>query len=255
MFRCVINLDSSVDRWIKFQEEQKRIGLEFERISAVYGRDLTDEQLAAVSKPRGVGYVYPMTSPEYGCFLSHRKAWQRIVESGERWGAIVEDDVYLADELSDLLSSDDWLPEDADVVQIWSAALKIRIKGSPVPLKNGYQLVKQCKPSSFGTVGYLISREAAQRALDGSQRMNCPVDYYLFSPWFPFVRKNQVFRLSIRPLALTSAPSEIGLRKKRQFKRPILRQLNPVRWFGQIRISFGKMFSTPFEVKEGTFHR
>ena len=147
------------------------------------------------------------------------------------------------------------LPEDADVVQIWSAALKIRIKGSPVPLKNGYQLVKQCKPSSFGTVGYLISREAAQRALEGSQRINCPVDYYLFSPWFPFVRKNQVFRLSIRPLALTSAPSEIGLRKKRQFKRPLLRQLNPVRWFGQIRISFGKMFSTPFEVKEGTFHR
>lgn len=70
MFRCVINLDSSVDRWIKFQEEQKRIGLEFERISAVYGRDLTDEQLAAVSKPRGVGYVYPMTPPEYGCFLT-----------------------------------------------------------------------------------------------------------------------------------------------------------------------------------------
>lgn len=255
MFRCVINLDSSVDRWTCFQKEQERLGLQFERISAVYGRDLTDEQLAAVAKPRGIGYLYPMTPSEYGCFLSHRKAWQRIVESGERWGVVLEDDVVFADELADLLKNDDWLPDGADVVQLWSAALKIRIKGSPIPLKNGYQVVKQCKPSSFGAVGYILSGEAAQRALDDSRRINCPVDYYLFSPWFPFVRENQVYRLSIRPLALASVPSDIGARKQRQFKRPILRQLNPVRWFGQIRISFGKMFSTPFEVKEGTFHR
>ena len=245
MFRCVINLDSSVDRWTRFQKEQERLGLQFERISAVYGRDLTEEQLAAITKPRGIGYLYPMTPSEYGCFLSHRKAWQRIVDSGERWGVVLEDDVVFADELADLLNHDDWLPENADVVQLWSAALKIRIKGSPITLKNGYQIVRQCKPSSFGAVGYILSRDAAQRALDDSQRINCPVDYYLF--------ETRVYRLSVRPLALASVPSDIGARKQRQFKRPILRQLNPVRWFGQIRISFGKMFSTPFEVKEGVF--
>ena len=59
MFRCVINLDSSIERWHSIKSQFDACGLKVERISGVLGKALTPEETAAVLKPIEFGYVYP----------------------------------------------------------------------------------------------------------------------------------------------------------------------------------------------------
>jgi len=64
-------------------------------IDAVDGNALSREEIAAVyrrnlHRPR---YPFELRATEIGCFLSHRKAWQAILDRKLEAGLIVEDDV------------------------------------------------------------------------------------------------------------------------------------------------------------------
>jgi GR25 family glycosyltransferase involved in LPS biosynthesis len=64
-------------------------------IDAVDGLKLSDGEISAVyrknlHRPR---YPFELGKAEVGCFLSHRKAWQEILDRGLDAGLIVEDDV------------------------------------------------------------------------------------------------------------------------------------------------------------------
>lgn len=90
----VLNLDRSKDRWTKFQQELLRVNFHAERLPAVDGRALSLEELRNVStsmamffQPRGV----------IGCYLSHRKFWQIVVDRDLPSAIIFEDDVRLID--------------------------------------------------------------------------------------------------------------------------------------------------------------
>ena len=84
-------------------------------------------------------------------------------------------------------------------------------------------------------------------------RFSCPVDYMLFSPWFDFVHTHKVYRLDPQLVRTVGAPSDIGLRKSKRFSRPWRHQLNPLRWWRQICISYEKRNGTPYRMKDGTF--
>lgn len=76
----------------RFQEEQlARLGLQAEFIDAVSLEDVPDSfcQKAADSWTRGVW------RKDIACFLSHRRAWERVA-AGDEACAIIEDDVVLS---------------------------------------------------------------------------------------------------------------------------------------------------------------
>ena len=88
----VMNLKRSHDRWAMAQLQMKGEGLTVERFDAVDGRALSNEELRKTStrmamflQPRGV----------IGCYLSHRKFWQMVVDEGYESAIIFEDDVKL----------------------------------------------------------------------------------------------------------------------------------------------------------------
>jgi hypothetical protein len=90
----VLNLDRSHQRWQNTQEQLLRAGLEVQRLSAVDGRLMSREELLKVStrmalflQPRGV----------IGCYLSHRRFWQMVVDRKMDYAVILEDDVKLVD--------------------------------------------------------------------------------------------------------------------------------------------------------------
>ena len=73
----VINLDRSKNRWLESQNQLN--GCEVERVSAVDGAKLEAELLNAcfdegLNRQR---YHKVLTSGEIGCYLSHRKVWQK----------------------------------------------------------------------------------------------------------------------------------------------------------------------------------
>ncbi|MGA7323464.1 MAG: glycosyltransferase family 25 protein [Rhodomicrobium sp.] len=68
----VINLDRSTDRLRDITQKLNGMNLAFERIAAVDGKDLTEQQKRAVYRKRL--WRRELTSGEIGCYLSHLKA-------------------------------------------------------------------------------------------------------------------------------------------------------------------------------------
>ena len=90
----VLNLDRAPNRWKYMETVLEHQGLQAERLPAVDGKNLTDAEmrthstkLAAFLQPRGV----------IGCYLSHKKFWQMVVDRNLDSAIIFEDDVRLID--------------------------------------------------------------------------------------------------------------------------------------------------------------
>jgi hypothetical protein len=83
----VINLDNRPDRLISLATEIEKIGLEVVRIPAISSNELKQSS-------------HPFVSREVAaCFLSHIKALEAFIESGDSFGLIVEDDFQVVKKL------------------------------------------------------------------------------------------------------------------------------------------------------------
>ena len=98
----VMNLKRSIDRWEHAQKQMAGEGLDVVRFDAIDGRALSNEELrnkstriAMYLQPRGV----------IGCYLSHRKFWQMVVDEGYESAIIFEDDVKLVPDFKEKLRS------------------------------------------------------------------------------------------------------------------------------------------------------
>ena len=95
----VINMDGQEERYNSVSQRLRQTGTEtFERIRAVDGTKLTESDKKALCTP----YCRAMCTPSMvGCFLSHRKCWQKCVDEGLPNMLIVEDDVLFTDNAMD----------------------------------------------------------------------------------------------------------------------------------------------------------
>ena len=93
----VINLNESTERLERLKSEFERIGLDFERLPAVDGRKLSDNQILKHYSPElnRKNYFVPLSKPEIGVYMSHLKACEKIISENLDFGIILEDDIVL----------------------------------------------------------------------------------------------------------------------------------------------------------------
>ncbi len=200
-----INLDRSVDRR-QFMEEQFRYlqtqvpegSMELIRISAVDAGKLDEETIAAHYMKKynsfnarffpnvlsGVG----MSAGEIACFLSHRKCWQQIIQADDDYAVVFEDDVVFSEKAGAFLSDTAWIPVDADIVKLEVLTRKIITAVSPEKVCQGKEIFRLYS-SSLGTAAYVISKKAAQKFLQMSEKFYIPVDHFMFSILFPYFKE------------------------------------------------------------------
>jgi glycosyl transferase family 25 len=171
----LINLDESRERLHWMRREFKRIGVHFDRASAVNGRNLSREKLFAYAKPRVDGVEW--AASEIGCFLSHRQCWKTIAEGADPFGAIFEDDLHLDVEVGRLLSSCSWIPVGVELIKLEAPHLP-RYQGTAENAEVPHRLFSVDAPWN-ASGAYIISREAAKSFL-AVDSFNCPVDQFLF---------------------------------------------------------------------------
>lgn len=96
----LINLDRDVDRLAAADAQLKRLGIAYERVPAVSGKDLSrDEIRRNVARTRARwanGSMY--TLGQIGCTLSHSSVYRRMVEDNVPVALVMEDDVTLSDD-------------------------------------------------------------------------------------------------------------------------------------------------------------
>jgi glycosyl transferase family 25 len=171
----VINLARAPERWSSMARQAAERGLAIERLEAVDGRD--PAALAASAAAPG----NRLSPGEIACFESHRAAWRRIADGDAPFGLVLEDDVFLAPALADVLAG---LPRAAgglDIVKLNAHPRGMLVRTAPLARVAGRALVRPAQGTSDSSA-YVISRGFAARALAIHTGYTLPLDLALFDP-------------------------------------------------------------------------
>lgn len=178
----VINLDERADKFKNANDQILAQGLCCERISAVRGSNLTVEQIeeAYNKEANNKHYLKTMSVGEIGCYLSHRNAWQKIINENLDYAIILEDDCKLEPDFHItpklIKQLQDW-----DYIKLTGprGGKKIRDQAQ---LSHGYRIAHYNK-TPISTPGQAVSYEGAKKLLASSQPFFRPVDVDLQQHW------------------------------------------------------------------------
>ncbi|MGG7645477.1 glycosyltransferase family 25 protein [Rhodovulum sp. YNF3179] len=173
----VINLAANTARMQNSAAALAAQGIAHERIEAVNGWELPEDEIARVydAETNRRRARHPLVRPEIGCYLSHIAAWERIAAGDAPGGIVFEDDFEAADDLGrvlELLSADggrDW-----DMVKLFSfdaspKTVRHRPHGPNHDLVIPYR-VPTCM------IGYALTRAAAAHLARRAVPFFRPVD-------------------------------------------------------------------------------
>lgn len=171
----VIHLTRAAQRRAHVADLQRLSPVPLTVIAAVDGATLSDTEIAAVYAPQGLllpRYPFGISKGEIGCFLSHRKAWQAIVDSGADAGLVFEDDAVIDPVVfpQALAAALGWMGR-GDMVEFQTRA----VEGAVVGELGQFQLLEPEVPP-VRLSAQVIGIEAAQRLLAVTERFDRPVD-------------------------------------------------------------------------------
>jgi GR25 family glycosyltransferase involved in LPS biosynthesis len=175
-----------------------------EIVPAVDGLSLRDDEIEAVYRRRlhRPGYAFRLLETEIGCFLSHRKAWRSIVESGVDAGLVVEDDVAIEPRFPEVFEFVAGVAGAGDYVRFprWERGED----GETVHRSGDMALIEPFLPA-LGMQAALIGREAARLLLAATETFDRPVDSTVQMQWLHGARV-----LSARPIVIREIDRELG---------------------------------------------
>ncbi|BBN83372.1 hypothetical protein PA25_33570 [Pseudoalteromonas sp. A25] len=180
----LINLDQSTDRLDKSSARLKEQGLTFERISGVYGKTLSDIDLIKNYQPMLNKQLFyrPLSKGEIGCYMSHRKAWQAIVDNKHPYAIVMEDDFRLVGDLSDVFATIECLPVDWQLLKLAAYENRTRPIAFSHSVNEKFELVVH-KKAMTGCCAQAISYEGAKTLLAATEQFARPVDTDLQHVW------------------------------------------------------------------------
>lgn len=197
-------------------------------VAAVDGRALGNaERARAFSAARHLpAYPFPPRPGEIGCFLSHRAAWQAIIDRGLDAALVLEDDVDLRRPLFDAAL--------AMACEASSAHGLVRL---PLMERAGAAARARAAPSvsrpvvlPLGTQAQVVSAAAARRLLEVSEPFDRPIDVFLQMRWVTGVPSCAVSPSGVHDATARVGGSTIQARSKpfgamlrHEIRRPLYR--------------------------------
>lgn len=177
----LVNLDRDKDRLAFADAQLKNLGVAYERVSAVYGKDLSESQKRkAVDGFRwwcAVGR--PCMPGEIGCALSHRKVLQTIIDENLPVACVLEDDVVLDARMPKMLKYlESHINSDEPAVYMLSHANQ--------PIESGTFCVESSISALF-TDGYVVTSSGARALLSVNYPIETPCDW-----WARWVRRGVI---------------------------------------------------------------
>lgn len=174
----VINLDKQPERHSYMMAALGALDLDFIRVSAVDGSELTAERRQRFSVDRS-GYHW--AAGEVGCLLSHASIWQRMVDEAIPLAVIFEDDIRIARKLPDFLARLGPLPRRIHALKLetlnTSADIDQRAAGVVEDVK-----ICRLRSKHLGSAGYLLTLDGARAFLRVTRAPRRPVDHHMFDP-------------------------------------------------------------------------
>lgn len=180
----VIHLERAKDR--RAQAETLVAELPYARLlPAVDGAALAPEARDRAFRPGILQPAYPfdLRPGEIGCFLSHRAAWSRLVESEAEAALIIEDDMALGAGFGEALAL-----AQRHVTEMGYIQFQTRAVTAPVIDQQGQAVLMQPDLTPLRTSGQLVARWVAERLLSLTEPFDRPVDTFLQMHWHTGLR-------------------------------------------------------------------
>ena len=197
----LVNLDRDKERLASIDGQLKKMHIEYERVSAIYGKDLSKNDLEQVysSFRWWCAMGRPVALAEIGCALSHYQIYRRMVASeGMSYCCILEDDVELSPQFKSTLHE----------VECWLEPAKPQV----VILNDHQHRYEGLEPgihrSLFGgtcTDGYVLTRTAAQNLLKANLPIIVPCD-----TWGRWVRQRRIELYHVVPAVVRQMQEVFG---------------------------------------------
>lgn len=207
----VINLDRSINRWEKFQKVMQDYPAEYERVSAVDGQTLSQQEIDAVYHPNHL-FERLMGPNEVACYLSHIHCWQKIIDEKLDYAIILEDDALPAYEL-------ETVHEAIGQLDISWDCLKLSNSFNPKPwaLHVDLEFLKVVSYRKIPTqaIAQAISWKGAKKLLETRIPFHRPVDVDLQFFW---ENELEIYGLMPYPFSNGNYESDIAPRGKRRRK-------------------------------------
>lgn len=176
----LINLARSNERLKACARQFEAFDLPFERIDAVDGDDLSNTDMDALYNFSQSAYHKHLTSGEIGCYLSHIRVWQKIVDEQLDYAVVLEDDVILQDNIQQGLAVIESIEQPWDIIKL--AEVPIKRKVIRQYAVNNFSLVIYNKLPS-GTCAQVVSLAGAKKLLALSGKIARPIDIELQYWW------------------------------------------------------------------------
>lgn len=167
----LINLDRSTDRLAYMDSQFKRLGIPYERVSAVDGRSLDGKKLTAAFQT--------MSSGEAGCFYSHRRVWDIVGRCDDTHAAVFEDDIHLSPALPAFLSDHSWIPSNAELIKLETMLMSVDVDKNPSVTHRARSL-RRLRSPHWGSAGYIISVQFARSLIERDVQPLQRLDDFLF---------------------------------------------------------------------------
>jgi glycosyl transferase family 25 len=228
----LINLDKDTERLAYVSQQLHGLGLQFERVPAVYGTDMPEWLKPYFLDTQG-NIASPLAPGQIGCYASHLMVLRTIVESGEP-GAVLEDDIEITAALPAILANTEAFPGDWDIIRL-SNTSKRPVFRSGLSI-DGHHIIKFSNiPGSTGA--YLVSPQGAHKFLTYRPHRSIPVDQELRRAWDHGLVTYGVRPCPVRPdafgrstIAALGTPGRWKVRPS--LPTSVRRMLFEIRWLG-----------------------
>ena len=190
-----INLENRTDRLDYMANEFSRVGMPFERMIAVDGQD---PDIIAQAKESNLNMDrYQISTNAYACFQSHRKVWQALVDSDEKYAMVFEDDLIFANDISQYLD-EAWIPDNAGLIRLETFNTRVHVDSGAGHSAGPRRLVRM-RSRHVGAGCYVLSAEMARFLLNETKKIEGPVDEVLFNDQSRLYNELNVYQMCPAP--------------------------------------------------------
>lgn len=240
----VISIKGQDDRRSYISKTLNNLGLNWEFIDAVIGKNLKHYPAEYDVKKRLKHFGFHISNGLLGCFLSHRKAWQKCIELNQIC-IILEDDAKLMPHFTQAIDIAIQIQDHWDLFRLNAVYEKDHLKIGAI---DHYQIIENLKdPSS--AAGFIVKPSAARKLLMHSEHFYIPNDDFIESRHIHGLR---ILALKPDPVSIAhELPSTIQDRFKP--KLPLIKRIQKelykmkngwarAYWRLQRRISYKKLY-------------
>ncbi len=230
----IVHLQRATGRKAQVRDLISKVPYEAQIIDAVDGAKLPAAEVDACYRAKSFmqpKYPFELNLGEIGCFLSHRKAWQQIVDQGLDGGLIFEDDV----EIDPAPFARALALVEAHVQELGYIQFQVRtvLDLNTVFAQDGGVQIVQPMVTPLRTSAQFVSGHAAQELLELTERFDRPIDGMLQLYWETGLQLSCVVPSGVADRTAALGGSTLSS-KQPAFKR-LGREFNRIWYRAQIR--------------------